>query len=173
LEEELLIWNDDDKKIESFYKIRKYMKQSGRFIGIARDLFINSNKYLMIIFYDILLLDDIICIREFYNRRRYLFESLIHSIFSQTDIGNREIIDFSSFDALELLSEVFARAITRRWKGFMLKNYDDLYFSFKKIKLFIKLKKDYIPDFGDTADFAIIRGYRDARNKQEFKIGKL
>jgi DNA ligase 4 len=35
------------------------------------------------------------------------------------------------------------------------------------------LKKDYIPGLGDTADFAIIGGRRDARDEQELDIGKL
>jgi hypothetical protein len=56
------------------------MKRSNRFIKIIRNLSVDSNKYFMIIFYDILLLDDIIYIRESYDRRRRLFESLIYCI---------------------------------------------------------------------------------------------
>jgi DNA ligase 4 len=70
LEGELLIWIDNDKRIEPFHKVRKHVKQSGRFIGITRDSPVNSNKYFMIIFFDILLLDDIVYIRESYDKRR-------------------------------------------------------------------------------------------------------
>jgi DNA ligase-4 len=149
------------------------MKRSGRFIRIARNSFIDSNKYFMIIFYNILLLDDIVYIRKSYDRRRRLFESLIYCISNRIDIRNREIIDFSSFNISELLSEVFTRVIIRRWEEFILKNYDNLYFLFKEIKSFIKLKKDYIPDLGNTINFAAIEKYRDAKDEQEFKIGKL
>jgi hypothetical protein len=55
----------------------------------------------------------------------------------------------------------------------VLKDYDNSYFLFKGIKLFIKLKKNYIPDFGDIANFTIIRRYRDAKDEQKFKIKKL
>jgi DNA ligase-4 len=55
----------------------------------------------------------------------------------------------------------------------VLKGCDDPYFSFKGTKSFIKLKKDYIPGLGDTADFAIIGAHRDARDEQELMIGKL
>jgi hypothetical protein len=55
----------------------------------------------------------------------------------------------------------------------MLKGCDDFYFLFYRIKLFVKLKKDHIVSFGDTANFAIINERRDARDKQELKIGKL
>jgi DNA ligase-4 len=149
------------------------MKRSNRFIEIARNSFIDSNEYLIIIFYDILLLNDIIYIRNFYNRRRRLFKFLIHCISDRINIGSREIIDFSSFNIPKLLIEVFIRAITQRWERFILKNYDNPYFLFKEIKLFIKLKKNYIPRFGNTADFAIIGAYRDARDEQKFRIGKL
>jgi hypothetical protein len=96
---------------------------------------------------------------------------VIHS--GRAEIESREIVNFSSFDAPELLSEAFARAITRRWEGFVLKGCDDPYFSFNGTASFIKLKKDYIAGLGDTADFAIVGGRRDARDEQELGIGKL
>ena len=55
----------------------------------------------------------------------------------------------------------------------MLKGCDDPYFSLEGSKAFIKLKKDYIPGLGDTADLIIIGGRRDARDEQEPKAGKL
>jgi DNA ligase-4 len=106
------------------------MKRSDRFIVIIRNLFIGSNKYFIIIFYDILLLDDIIYIRKFHDRRRRLFKSLIQRIPDRTDIENRKIIDFSSLDVLELLNKTFSKAITQRWEGFVLKIYNKLYFSY-------------------------------------------
>jgi DNA ligase-4 len=58
LEGELLVWSDDDERIEPFHKIRKHVKRSGRFIGTARDSLVDLDEHLMIMFYDILLLDD-------------------------------------------------------------------------------------------------------------------
>jgi DNA ligase 4 len=127
----------------------------------------------MIMFFDILLLDDIVCIREPHDKRRQLLQSLVHCIPGQADIGTREIIDFSSYDAPELLSEAFARAIARRWEGMVLKGCDDPYFSFHRTKSFVKLKKDHIAGLGDSADFAIVGGRRDARDEQELRTGKL
>jgi DNA ligase 4 len=141
------------------------MKPSDRYIRIVRDLSINLNEYFLIIFYDILLLDNTIYIRKSYNRRRRLLESLIRCISGRANIGSREIIDFSSFDVSELLNEVFTRAIIRRWEGFVLKNYNKFYFLLKRAKLFIKLKKDYISGFGNIIDFFIIGGRRDARDE--------
>jgi DNA ligase 4 len=124
----------------------------------------------MIIFYDILLLNNTACIREIYNKRRRLLQSLIHCIPGRADIRIREIIEFSSFNAPELLSETFTRVITVRWEGLILKDCDEPYFSFNGTKSFIKLKKGHIADFGDTADFAVIGGRRDARDEQKLRI---
>jgi hypothetical protein len=127
LKEKLLIWNDNNKKIEPFYKIRKYVKRSDRLIRIIRNLSIDLNKYLIIIFYDILLLNDIIYIRKFYNKRRRLFKFLIYYISNRINIKNREIIDFLFLDISELLRKIFTRAITRRYKKFILKNKKAIY----------------------------------------------
>jgi DNA ligase 4 len=111
----------------------------------------------MIMFFDILLLDDIVSIREPHDKRRQLLQSLVHCIPGQADIGTREIIDFSSYDAPKLLSEALARAIARRWEGIVLKGCNDPYFSFHGTKSFIKLKKDHIAGLGDTADFHLCK----------------
>jgi DNA ligase-4 len=102
-----------------------------------------------------------------------MLESLVRRIPGRSDIGSREIIEFSSFDAAEQLNETFARAITQRWEGLVLKGCDNPYFSFIGSRPFIKLKKDYIPGLGDTADFAIVGGRRNARDETELGIGSL
>ncbi|KAH7115532.1 hypothetical protein EDB81DRAFT_819664, partial [Dactylonectria macrodidyma] len=172
LEGELLVWNEDGR-IEPFHKIRRHVKRSGRFLGAARDSPVESSEHLMIMFYDILLLDGIVCGLETHDERRRRLQSLVRRIPGRTDIGSREVIKFSSFDAAERLSETFARAITQRWEGFVLKGCDDPYFSFNGNRPFIKLKKDYIPGLGDTADFVIIGGRRDAADEHELGIGSL
>uniref|UniRef100_A0A8H7K6E6 ATP-dependent DNA ligase family profile domain-containing protein n=1 Tax=Bionectria ochroleuca TaxID=29856 RepID=A0A8H7K6E6_BIOOC len=173
LEGELLVWNDDYGRIEPFHKIRKYVKLSGRLLGAARDSPVDLSEHLMIMFYDILLLDDIVCVRDSHETRRQLLQSLVRRIPGRADIGSREIVEFSSFTAPEQLNETFARAIAQRWEGLVLKGCDDPYFSFDTRKSFIKLKKDYIPGLGDTADFVIIGGSRNANDEQELGIGKL
>uniref|UniRef100_A0A8H7NHL9 ATP-dependent DNA ligase family profile domain-containing protein n=1 Tax=Bionectria ochroleuca TaxID=29856 RepID=A0A8H7NHL9_BIOOC len=173
LEGELLVWNDDYGRIEPFHKIHKYVKRSGRLLGAAQDSPADLSEHLMIMFYDILLLDDTLCVRDSHETRRQLLQSLVRRIPGRADIGSREIVEFSSFTAAEQLSESFARAIAQRWEGLVLKGCDDPYFSFDTSKSFIKLKKDYIPGLGDTVDFVIIGGSRNANDEQELRIGKL
>jgi DNA ligase-4 len=113
-------------------------------------------------FYDILLLDNTACVRESHDKRRRVLQSLVHSVPGRADIGSREVLEFSSFDAAKQLSEAFSRAITERWEGLVLKGCDDPYPSSEEGRSFIKLKKDYIPGLSNTADFVIVRGRRDA-----------
>jgi DNA ligase-4 len=127
----------------------------------------------MVVFYDVLLLDDTACIWESYSARRSRLQSVVQHIPGRAILGGYETIDFSSISAHGKLSGVFARAITRRWEGLVLKAYDGPYFSFNGSQRHIKLKKDYIPGLGDTADFAIVGGRRDAKVEQELGMGKL
>ena len=56
LEGELLVWNGDEERIEPFYKIRRYVKRSGHFLGTALDSPVGPGEHLMIMLDDILLM---------------------------------------------------------------------------------------------------------------------
>jgi DNA ligase-4 len=71
------------------------------------------------------------------------------------------------------LAKHLHRLLCDDWGGLVLKGCDDPYFSLNSTKAFIKLNKDYIAGLGDTADFAIVGGYRGAKDEQELGIGKL
>ncbi|KAM4061564.1 ATP dependent DNA ligase [Hirsutella rhossiliensis] len=131
------------------------------------------NEHLMIMFYDLLLLDDTVCARKSHAKRRRLLRSLVRRIPGLAEVGFREVVAFSSANAAERLTELFARAITQRWEGLVLKGCNDPYFTSDCDKSSIKLKKDYIPGLGDSADFTIVGGNHSAEDEQEIGIGKL
>ncbi len=83
------------------------------------------------------------------------------------------MIAFHYPGADERLREAFARAISQRWEGLVLKGCDDPYFSRDKCSSSIKLKKDYIPGLGDTADFVILGGLRNHEEVAALGTGKL
>ncbi|KAJ6436018.1 DNA ligase (ATP) [Purpureocillium lavendulum] len=173
LEGELLVWNDDTRTIAPFHRIRKHVRRSGRLLGAAQNSPVTANEHLMVMFYDLLLLDDTFCARESLDKRRHRLQSLVCRIPGHADIGSREVVTFSLMNAAEELTAVFARAITQRWEGLVLKGCDDPYFTFDNSKLFIKLKKDYIPGLGDSADFIIVGGHHNTDDEHDIGMGKL
>ena len=106
--------------IEPFHKIRKHVQRSGRFLGNIRESPVDLDEHLMIIFYDLLLLDDTVCNRETHQKRHQRLHTLVDRITGRADVTSCKIIDFSSPDASELLGEVFAQAIVPRWEGLVL-----------------------------------------------------
>lgn len=185
LEGELLVWNDKKRCIQPFHKIRKHVSRSGRYIGTEQDSMLacqfrsasqrltflrpDPDERLMIMFFDILLFDDVVCLYRPHNARRTLLRDLVFKIPGLADIGTREIIDFSARKAEERLRHAFAKAITDRWEGFVLKGCSDPYFpAYGLIEngsaCCIKLKKDYFAGMGDTVDFVVLGARYDARD---------
>lgn len=116
----------------------------------------------MIYYYDLLLKDDEPVINNTNSTRRLLLEQVVKQTTGRAGLVVRKIIRFDSSDGPKQLQEYLTQAFVRRWEGLVLKPYDEPYFRTKnhaKAKyssVWIKLKKDYIPGLGDTADFAII-----------------
>jgi DNA ligase 4 len=173
LEGELLIWHEKEQQIQHFDKIRKHVSRNGRFLGNDQDSPRDHHERLMIMFYDVLLHDDIFCLNEPLEQRRSRLRSLVRRLPGQAELGSREKINFASSDAKAMIRRAFAKCISRGWEGFILKGCDDPYFSLAGSPHCIKLKKDYITGLGDIVDLAIIGGRRDVREEQALNIGRL
>ncbi|OJK00137.1 hypothetical protein ASPACDRAFT_10914, partial [Aspergillus aculeatus ATCC 16872] len=162
LEGELLVWSDKHNKIMDFHKLRKFISRSGTFIGTESDSPPQPHEHLMMVFFDILLHDDNICLRRPHRERRLLLKDIIHVVPGRADIAEQQIVDFSRHDGQARLESIFSRGIAQRWEGFVLKGCEDPYFTLfsgqenNTFGRWIKLKKDYIPGLGDTVDLAII-----------------
>lgn len=122
----------------------------------------HGSEHLMIYYYDLLLKDDDPVINQTHSARRLLLEQVVKQTKGRAELVGRKTIRFGSPDSPKQLQEALTRAFVKRWEGLILKPCDDPYFwtkSHAKTKYssaWIKLKKDYIPGLGDTADFAII-----------------
>lgn len=134
----------------------------------------------MIIFFDILLLDDDVCLGKPHRLRRLLLKETVKLIPGRAGISEQEVIDFSQPDGPRRLHIAFAKCISERWEGYVLKGCDEPYFAIlssdtpKGFCRWIKLKKDYIPGLGDTADFALVGARYDPKDAQHLSdIGHL
>lgn len=116
----------------------------------------------MIYYYDLLLKDDDPVINQTNATRRLLLEQVVTQTTGRAELVVQKTIRFESPDGPKELQEHLTRAFVKRWEGLILKPSHEPYFRTKhyaKTKyssVWIKLKKDYIPGLGDTADFAII-----------------
>ncbi|KAJ5908642.1 hypothetical protein N7495_001324 [Penicillium taxi] len=170
LEGELLVWTAKHDKIADFHKLRKFLPRSGMYIGVHEDSPPQPYEHLMIVFFDILLLDDDVCLRKPHRQRRLLLQDVVQTMHGWADIAEQEILDFSRPDGQSRLEASFAKAIAQRWEGYLLKDCEEPYFPFysagtdSSFGRWIKLKKDYIPGLGDTLDLVVIGAYHDTRD---------
>ncbi|CAI7678561.1 unnamed protein product [Penicillium manginii] len=170
LEGELVVWSDVRGEIVGFHKLRKFLSRSGIMIGIDNDSPPQPYEHLMIIFFDILVLDDDICLRKPHRQRRLLLKDVVSPIDGRADLAHQEVLDFAHLESRERLEVSFARAISQRWEGYVLKASDDPYFPIyaagtnASFGRWIKLKKDYIQGLGDTLDIALVGAYYEVRD---------
>lgn len=168
LEGEMVVYSDKDNSILDFHKIRKYVSRSGSYIGTENDSPRRPDEHLMMIFFDALLIDDDIVMAETYEVRRKRLRGLLDKYAGFCVTSDWGVIDFASMKpdrAARKVNKLFAKAIARRCEGLILKPGDGPYFALDRSTVagkVIKLKKDYIPGLGDTADFAVIGARRSA-----------
>ncbi|KAJ4508685.1 hypothetical protein HRR83_005777 [Exophiala dermatitidis] len=173
VEGELLVWSRSKRAVQPFHVIRKHVMHGLRFLGAEADSPRKPDEQLMIMFYDILLLDDKVLTNKPHAERRELLRAVVRPVEGQSEIGYRNVIDFSKRDCKDGLRELFVHAINERWEGLVLKGCKDPYFSWEESSSVIKLKKDYIAGLGDTVDLCIVGGRREQSVVDELKIGQL
>ncbi|KAK6951851.1 hypothetical protein Daesc_006376 [Daldinia eschscholtzii] len=162
-----------DNKILPFHKIRKHVSRSGSFIGAHYDSQPHDYEHLMIVYFDILLMDgeSLLGAKQF-ERFKHL-NNLITCRKGYAELVPREIISFGRPSAALRLREAFAECIVARSEGLVLKP-NEPYFNFstaqKSFSCFnIKLKKEYVQGWGDVGDFAVIGASYDAAKVKEYK----
>ncbi|KAF1832174.1 hypothetical protein BDW02DRAFT_571326 [Decorospora gaudefroyi] len=169
---EMVIYCDKEKKIMPFSKIRKHISRSGSFMGSLQDPLPHEWEHLMIVFFDVLVLDDKPVLRHCLQDRRKVLRDLIRVIPGRAMRSQWTLIDFKTVDGITDLKQTFARNIADRQEGLVLKPLHAPYFPLfseqghRQAGFFIKVKKDYLSDLGgerDLGDFAVIGASFDAQ----------
>ncbi|KAH7152232.1 hypothetical protein B0J13DRAFT_673288 [Dactylonectria estremocensis] len=177
LEGELLVYDDHEQKILPFHKIRKHVSRRGRFMNTEQDSLPGPHEHLMIVYYDILLIDDQSLIHIRRSERFTLLSNLISFRKGWAELVRHEVIDFGHNLGASNLRKLFARTIVGKKEGLVLKP-DDPYFDFSDIRrpfssCCIKLKKEYIGNFGDVGDFAVVGARYDPVKAKGYRIANL
>ncbi|EEY18025.1 ATP-dependent DNA ligase domain-containing protein [Verticillium alfalfae VaMs.102] len=131
-------------------------------------------EHLMIVYFDVLLIDNESLLGTRQSDRFNRLRDLIMCRTGHAELVHRQVIDLSLHQGASDLRRAFAESITHREEGLVLKP-DDPYFDFSKDKRSlagcpIKLKKEYIGNFGDVGDFAVIGARYDPVKAKEYNI---
>jgi ATP-dependent DNA ligase len=180
---EMVVFSNKEQQILEFHHIRKHVSRSGVFLGTDVDSQIREGEHLMIVFFDLLLVDDDLTLRRPYLERRERLSTLITKRKGYAITAERIIIDFSKQNhAQDLLCHQFAAALAHRTEGLVLKPLDMPYFSLGSDEnsglrdYIIKLKKDYLQELGgerDVADFAVIGASFDPKLVHKSNAGNI
>lgn len=162
---EMVVYSDTSQAVMPFEHIRRHVRRSGRFIGNAMDSPPSANEHLAIVFFDLLLVDEQVTMRESVEQRRKCLRQVCVDVPGRAMRAEWKLIDFTSpTKAKKSLIEQFAMSIARRHEGLVLKACGVPYMSFSDDKShgYIKVKKDLM-NMGDEAEFAVIGASYDAQ----------
>ncbi|KAI1765971.1 hypothetical protein GGR53DRAFT_519334 [Hypoxylon sp. FL1150] len=173
LEGELVVYSTKENKILPFHKIRKHVSRSGSFIGTNHDSQPHDHEHLMIVYFDVLLIDGESLLGVRHSERFRRLSELITCRTGVAELVQRESISFSRPSGASKLREAFAKCIVSRGEGLVLKP-DEPYFDFSRTRkpysgCYIKLKKEYFQGMGDVGDFAVVGASYDASKAKEYK----
>ncbi|GAA5899280.1 hypothetical protein JCM6882_009303 [Rhodosporidiobolus microsporus] len=113
--------------------------------------------HLMVVWFDLLLVEDESLLDEPYELRRARLESLVRPIEGFSALSASLTINFDHPpSALSTLRLRFAQIIVKRCEGLMLKPVGSTYNDGRRGQRWVKLKKDFIPGAGDTLDFHVV-----------------
>lgn len=182
---EMVLYSDRERRIMAFSKLRKHISRSGCFIGTLQDSLPHEWEHLMIVFFDVLVLDDELTLRHCLQDRRKILRDLVHVVPGRSMRSEWTLLDFcqdKTGDGITDLKQIFARNLAERQEGLILKPLHAPYFPLlseqghHQAGFFIKLKKDYLADMGgerDLGDFAVIGADFDAQTAPKTNIKPL
>ncbi|XWX02037.1 hypothetical protein V2A60_010069 [Cordyceps javanica] len=177
LEGELVVYNDLENAIMPFHKIRGHVTRRGRYLNTEQDSQPKPYEHLMIVYYDIFLLDDRSLMDVRHSERLKLLAQVVNCERGVAALVQRETIDFGHSLAASALRKAFARVVVERGEGLVLKP-DEPYIVVGEDGRSapcrcIKLKKEYIGAFGDIGDFALVGAGFYATKAKTYRIPKL
>lgn len=180
-EAELLVYDDATGDIAEFDKIKEVMQGDKK-----HRLGATAHMHPLVMFFDCLMVNDQSLLHAEYNERRAALEKYVHITKTRAEIAQRTRIDFirHSTSGIAKLQKLMAEVVASRKEGLVIKPATSTYFrpfhndatpihwrgQHSTKPIWIKFKNDYIPGFGDTADFAILGGSYNPERAAKLKI---
>lgn len=153
VEGELLVFNERTGEIEAFGTVQNL--QAGR-TSAWSDILTGGRHYL-VIFFDLLHLNGQNLTFKPLRERRLLLEAIMNPIPNYIALTGISTVTFGkgSDEGQRQLRDLYSKALVERMEGLIIKNVKAPYLPGNRSE-WLKLKKDYIEGFGDTAEFAVV-----------------
>lgn len=130
VEGEMLVYSDDEQRVLPFDHIRRHVARAGVPVGSRNDPRPAADCHLMVVLFDVLLVDGRSLLAEpLAARRRRLQRLVVHPRHGRCQLAERVRLDFALPGTRARLERYFARAIRDRWEGVVLKPWLAPYFN--------------------------------------------
>ncbi|KAI0065581.1 hypothetical protein BV25DRAFT_1851055 [Artomyces pyxidatus] len=193
VEAEMVAFDEERNLVDEFWRIRslidttavgvrsrrrKYQQQKASHLedesqsSLISDASDDGARHLALVFFDVLMLNDASLLAEPYSERRATLESIIAPTPGYAMLAQRYPISLAGARGLrgaqEQLRAVFAAHIADFEEGLVLKADGSIY---RDPDLpWIKLKRDYIPGYGDCIDLAIVGAAWEKERGRELRV---
>ncbi|KAG2122138.1 DNA ligase/mRNA capping enzyme [Suillus clintonianus] len=193
LDAEMVAYSDERHRIEEFWHIRSLIARTaeGARAGgyrrgeIKHDSYtqdscpsLHSNAsstastlHLALVFFDVLQVGAASMLNAPYYMRRSLLESIITPVPGRSMLAERAVIvdgQEQEPEGQKRLREIWAKRITECEEGLVLKASDSTYGDWKLP--WVKLKKDYVPGYGDTIDLVVVAAAWEKDRARELRL---
>lgn len=129
----------------------------------------SDTRRLGLVFFDVLSLESRSLIFMPYNDRRSILETLVRPKSGRAILAKRFPIDMNAEEPEQALYKIFASHVADCEEGLVLKA-EESYYSDYKLP-WVKLKKDYIPGYGDTIDMVLVGAGWQKERARELRVG--
>ncbi|KAF7971295.1 hypothetical protein HWV62_21450 [Athelia sp. TMB] len=143
-----------------------------RTASLASDASDNGTRHLALVFFDVLVLDSKSLLHTPYSSRRALLESVIQITPGHAMLAERFQISLNGprgiQGAAEQLRDFWATNIAECEEGLVLKGDEGFYNHYRSP--WVKLKRDYIPGYGDTVDLVVLGASWEKDRGRELRV---
>ncbi|KAI9464174.1 DNA ligase/mRNA capping enzyme [Boletus coccyginus] len=191
LDAEMVAFSDERNAIDEFWRIRGLVARTAQgaraTLNLSKGEPIDSQPldscpslhsscpeslHFALVFFDVLLLGSASLLNVPYSIRRSMLESVIQEIPGQAMIAERSVAasgpELCMESAAKKLREIWAQRIAESQEGLVLKSGESAYGDWRLP--WVKLKKDYVPGYGDTIDLVVIAGSWEKDRARELRV---
>ncbi|KAH7922581.1 DNA ligase/mRNA capping enzyme [Leucogyrophana mollusca] len=190
LDAEMVAFSDESQAIDEFWRIRGLISRTAQgvragavfgtggmhdehsYLDSCPSLHSNASDYtsrhLAIVFFDVLLVGNASLLSVPYSTRRSILESLINIVPGYSMLAERRVVETDRDNAVGTLRQIWAEKIADHEEGLVLKASEASYNDFRLP--WVKLKKDYVPGYGDTIDLVVLAAAWDKHRARELRV---